>query len=91
MPPENVFTSCVAASVEVEALEQLVGAALGVAASSRWWSRPTITRFFRALSRPSTVACCAATPMRSRTARGSRDDVDARDASPCPRSAPRAW
>ena len=37
----------------------------------RWCRRPTITRFLRALISPSTVACCAATPMRSRTASGS--------------------
>ena len=40
--------------------------------ASRWCSRPTITRFLRALISPSTVACCAATPMRSRTASGLR-------------------
>ena len=56
---------------EVEPLEQLVGAPARASALDRWWSRPTITRFLRALISPSTVACCAATPMRPRTASGS--------------------
>ena len=45
----------------------------------RWCRRPTITRFLRALISPSTVACWAATPMRSRTASGLRHHVEAGD------------
>ena len=63
----------------------------GPRALERWCRRPTITRFLRALISPSTVACCAATPMRSRTASGSRHDVDARPRSPSPRWAATAW
>ena len=52
MPPENVFTSRSAASVEVEPLEQLVGPAAGRRAFDRWCRRPTITRFARAAHQP---------------------------------------
>ena len=64
MPPEKVFTSAVGGVGEVELLEQLVGRGARPRPCDMPCSRPTISRLSRALISPSTVACCAATPMR---------------------------
>ena len=90
MPPENVFTRRSAASARSKRSSSS-SARRSASRFGRWCSRPTITRFFRALSSPSTVACCAATPMRCAHRVRVVDDVEAGDAWPIPRSGPTAW
>ncbi len=71
IPPDRSFASLSAASAKSTRSSR----------SSAWrrasllvrpWSLPTITRLARDVSRPSTVACWAATPMVRRTASASR-------------------
>ena len=83
MPPENVFTSRSAASAR-SSRSSSSSARRRAIAFGRWCSRPTISRLARALSNPSTVACWAATPMRSRTAAASVDDVESGHGRPSP-------
>ena len=64
-----------------ELLQQLVGARPRRAAP-RWWSSPIITRFSRPVSRPSTVASCAARPSSRRTRRRPRHVEPATRAEP---------
>ena len=87
MPPEKVFTSRSAASVEVEPLEQLVGAARAASRLGRWCSRPTISRFSRGAQQPVDGGLLGGDADARADGVGVGDDVEAGDAWPCPRSA----
>ena len=75
MPPENVLTSRSRGVGEAEPLEQLVGALRARRRAAGGRGAPTSSRFARAVSRPSTVAACPASPMRARTRGGVGDHV----------------